>query len=54
MTQKLFRLTRKNQQGKVYTFYYLKTTKTQQWDAKIKLMICIANKDIGARVFWES
>ena len=38
---------------KFYTYYCIKTGKKQQWDDKIKL-ICIANKDIGARVFRES
>ena len=40
-----------NNDNKVHTFYFLKIRKTQDWDAKVKLLICIASKDIGIRVF---
>ena len=39
--------------NKVYTFYYLKIGKIQEWDAKMTLLICIASKDMDTRIFGD-
>ena len=54
MTLKLFKLTRKNQQGKVLHFLLPKDRNIQQWDAEVKLLVSIDKKDIGARVFGKT
>ena len=54
MILKLFKLTRKSQQGNVLHILLPRDRNIQQWDAEVKLLVCIDKKDVGARVFWKA